>query len=65
MSSYDRLVLVNRSTGEVWGPGDLVEAYAFWGLLPAARVVARLAKTVRLTAGEKALVARFVGLPLR
>ncbi len=61
MSSYERPVLVNRVTGEIWGPGDLVEAYAFWGVLPAARVVARLARTVRLNAAEKTLVDRFLG----
>ncbi len=61
MSSYDRPVLVNRITGEVWGPGDLEEAYAFWGLLPASRVVGRLAKTARLSAEERALVTRCTG----
>jgi hypothetical protein len=66
MSRDGRPVLVNRSTGDAKGPEDLVAASPFWGVLPAARLVAQLAKTVRLNAGEKALVERFVGsLPPR
>ncbi len=66
MSRDGRPVLVNRSTGEAKGPEDLVDASPFWGVLPAARLVVQLAKTVRLSGREKVLVERFVGsLPPR
>ena len=61
MSKAGRPVLVNRSTGGAYGPEDLVDASGFWGVLAAARLVTRLAKTVRLNAQEKTLVDRFVG----
>ena len=61
MSRDGQPVLVNRSTGNAYGPGDPVEASPFWGVLPAARLVARMGKTVRLNAGEKVLVERFIG----
>ena len=56
-----QLVLVQRSTKQVFGPRDLVRVYPVWGFLPAAQAVARLATLKRLDAAEAALVARFVG----
>ncbi len=53
-------VLVHRGTGAAYGPGDPVEASPLWGVLPAARLGAHLAKTVRLNAQEMTLVDRFI-----
>jgi hypothetical protein len=65
-SRYGQPVLVRRSTGEAYGPEDILQAYASWGSLPAARVVARLAKTVHLDDEGQAMVALFVvSLPPR
>jgi len=59
-------VLVDRDTGDAYGPGDILQAYNSWGFLPAARVVARLAQAADLDAAERALVDRFVvGQPSR
>ncbi len=55
---------MNRTTGEAFGPGDLVRLHEGKGTIPAALVVRRLAQAADLD--EQALVARFVGsLPLR
>ncbi len=62
MSRDERPVLVNRSTGDAKGPEGLVDAAPFWGVLPAARLVAQLTKTVRLSGREKVLVDRFIDL---
>ncbi len=61
-SRYGQPVLVHRSTGEAYGPGDILKAYANYDWMPASRVVQRLAKAVHLTAEGQALVDRFVGL---
>jgi hypothetical protein len=58
---HGQLVLVQRSTKQAFGPGDMVRVYPAWGFLPAAKAVARLATLKRLGADEAALVARFVG----
>ncbi len=56
-------VLVHRSTGEAYDPGDLLYLYGHPTFKPllAARVVARLASTKLLEAQERALVERFTG----
>ena len=61
-SSYGQPVLVDHATGDAYGPGDVLRAYPSFGFLPAAAVVARLAKTAHLDAAQRALVARFVAL---
>ncbi len=53
-------VLVNRGTGAAYGPGAPVDAFPLWGVLPAARLVAHLAKTVRLNAQDMTRVTRFI-----
>jgi hypothetical protein len=65
MSSYGKPVLVNRSTGDAYGAGDILQAYNSWGFMSAARVVARLARTKALDADGDALVARFLAGPPR
>ena len=60
LSREGRPVLVNRSTGAASGPGDLVDGTPFWGVMEAGRLVAQLAKSVRLNAAEKTLVDRFI-----
>jgi hypothetical protein len=61
-SSYGQPVLVNRATGEAFGPGDVVRFGPSLGFVLAADIVRRLARTERLGKPEAALVARFVGL---
>jgi hypothetical protein len=58
--SYGQLVLVNRTTGEAFGPGDLVKPYPSYGLMPAAEAVRRLAKTKKLNEEGRDMVARFI-----
>ena len=67
-SSYGQPVLVNRTTGAVFGPGDVVNLYpslpAFifppYGFMPASDAVRRLAKLKQLDEEELALVGRFI-----
>jgi len=61
LSQYGRPVLVERSRGDAYGPDDALQAYPSWGVLPAVRVVQRLAHTAHVDAQGQALVARFVG----
>jgi len=53
-------VLVNRQTGEAFGPDDTLQAYASLGPQTAAKVVERLARGARLGEKERELVARFL-----
>jgi hypothetical protein len=57
-SSYGQPVLVNRSTGEAFGPGDIRKA-GLNGFMPAGEMVRRLAKTAKLDAEGRGLVAKF------
>ncbi len=60
-SSYGQPVLVNRPTGEAYGPADVVKAYPSYGFMPAAAAVARMARTANLDEDGKAQVASFCG----
>lgn len=65
-ASDARPVLVNRTTGEAFGPGALVRLPEGKALIPAALAVRRLAQAADLDEQARALVAGFVGsLPLR
>jgi hypothetical protein len=55
-------VLVNRGSGEAYGPGDVLIPYPSWGYVTAAAAVARLAKQRTLDADGAALVEKFCGL---
>jgi len=55
-----RLVLVNRTTGEAFGPGDTVKPYPSYGFMSAREAVRRLARTQSLDEEELALVGRFI-----
>ena len=55
-------VLVDRVTGDAYGPGDIVKAHPSMAHMPAALAVHRLAQAAELDTAEQALVARFVGL---
>ena len=54
-------VLVDRATGDAYGPDDVVESYPRMGWMPAALGVQRLAQAAELDAAQRALVARFIG----
>jgi len=58
-SSYGQPVLVNRGTGEAYGPGDIINAYPSWDYQPARAAVHRMLKTANLTEEEKAAVEKF------
>jgi hypothetical protein len=53
-------LLVDRSTGDAYGPDDIVQPYNTWNVIPAAEAVVRLAETQALNAEAQALVSRFV-----
>jgi hypothetical protein len=59
-SSYGQPVLVNRASGETFGPADILQPHPSWPSLPASGIVERMAKTAKLTDEERAFVARFV-----
>ena len=66
MNSHGQPVLVQRSTGDAYGPGDILQPYNSSGFMPAAQAVARLAKTQTLDAEAQALVDRFTScFPVR
>lgn len=58
-SHSGRPVLVYRSTGEAFGPGDFVQACPLDPYAPAAKVVTQLAQTLALDADATELVAHF------
>jgi len=60
-SRHGQPVLVNRITGETFGPGDKVKMDPSQGYARAADVVARLGKTKHLGVDAATLIARFVG----
>ena len=60
-SSYGQPVLVNRDTGEAYGPGDVLHAFPSWSDMPAKKAVERMAKANKFTYVEQRLVDRFVG----
>jgi hypothetical protein len=61
-SSYGLPVLVHRTTGETYGPADIVKPDPSSSYVLAVVAVWRLARTADLDADGRALVARFVGL---
>jgi hypothetical protein len=61
-SSYGIPVLVGPGRpGDAYGPGDILEAYPCFGLLPGRLVVQRLARTVELDDKGRDLVRAFTG----
>ena len=54
-------VLVDRDTGDAYGPGAGVQIYPTMGWMPAALGVRRLAQAADLDEEGRGLVARFVG----
>ena len=58
-SSYNVPVLVNRASGEAFGPGDIITPYPSWGMMPAIAAVERMAKIATLTDADLAAVQRF------
>jgi hypothetical protein len=60
-SSHGQPVLLNRETGKVYGPGDILKAYPTWDFLSAVAVVDRLLKGKALDADTETMVTRFVG----
>jgi len=61
-SSYGQPVLVKRSTGEAFGPGDILKPYPSYGFMSAADAVRRLAKTKKLDEDGQSLVVEFTTL---
>lgn len=61
-SSYGQPVLLNRTTGETFGPADVLNVYPSWGHMPAAAAVERMMKTASLDAEGEALAAKFCAL---
>ena len=59
-SSDGRPVLVNKTTGEAFGPGDTMKPYLSYGFMSAREAVRRLARTQSLDEEELALVGQFI-----
>lgn len=63
-SSYGIPILLNRGTGEVFGPADIIQPYPSWGYMTAAAAVTRLMDIKNRTATEREFAARFqVAMP--
>ena len=58
-SSYGQAVLVSRRTGKAFGPGDLLEPYAHWGVGPAAVHATRMSNMKKLSGEDLEFVRRF------
>ncbi len=58
-SSNSQPVLVNRATGEAFGPEDIAEPYPHWGLKPAAVHVTRMIEEKRLSGEALEFAQRF------
>ncbi len=54
-------VLVNRTTGQAFGPRDKIKVYPSHHLEKAANAVARIAEKAKLNLDGETLVVRFVG----
>lgn len=60
-SSYGQPVLVNRQSGEAFGPADILKAYPSWGFTPASMAVERMTRSnSTLSDEERAFVKSFV-----
>ena len=60
-SSYGQAVLVNRDTGEAFGPDDIVKCYASWPLQPARLAAGRMMKRkANLSDEERTFADRFI-----
>jgi len=62
-SSYGQPVLVNRGSGEAFGPGDILQPYPSWEYQTGASAVDRMAATKDLTPDQVSLVRKFTALP--
>jgi hypothetical protein len=63
-SSYGQPVLVRIETREAYGPGDIVQMFPSYGLLPARMAVARLARALgNVLDDPEGLVEAFLRLP--
>ena len=58
-SSYGKPVLVERDTGEAYGPRDILEPYPSWGVIPGRAAVQRMNKRKPFTEDEQAFIDRF------
>jgi hypothetical protein len=58
-TNYGQPVLVRSTTGEAFGPADVLEPYPSWGVMTAGNVVVRIARHIRLTAEERLFIERF------
>jgi len=61
-SSYGQPVLVNRGSGEAFGPGDIIRPYPSWSFMTAQCAVQRMAATKKLTAEQQDFVRKFAGV---
>jgi hypothetical protein len=59
-SSYSQPVLVNRQSGEAYGPGDVIKVYESWGFMPASQAVDRMSRTKKFTYDQRLFVDDFI-----
>lgn len=58
-SSYGQPVLVNRRSGEAYGPADLLQAYSSSLMQSASEAAARMASMTKWTYEEQKFIDRF------
>ena len=61
-SSYGQAVLVNRVTGEFYGPGDIIKAYPSWEYELVADVVRRFTEVWMFSPDELRVIEGFIRL---
>lgn len=60
-SSYGQGVLVNRKSGEAFGPGDIIRAYPCWPFQPASQAVERMTRRLdRFGRDKRAFIQGFI-----
>ena len=57
--SYGKPVLLNRQTGETFGPGNIIRAYPSWNYQPALDAVKRMAAILFLNREQRQFIDKF------
>lgn len=63
-ASPGKPMLVNRATGEAYGPGDALQPYPSWGFMSASAAALRMAKTAKLDALGREMLNAFRAAPV-
>ncbi|MGD0309096.1 MAG: hypothetical protein ABSC02_07380 [Acidobacteriota bacterium] len=61
-SSYGQPVLLNRNSGEPYGPGDIIKPYPSWPFMTAQTAVQRMTFGKHFTPEQQEFVRKFAGV---